>query len=204
MMTKKNADDKRTIILEAAKRRFAHYGMDKTTMAEIASDLSFSKALLYYYYPDKASLYVAVLEYVFEEFSAEAKLCLDRLTNTEAAMMEILDKRMEFIKKYYYIVEYAYNHRMDVPPELEKVYIRVFQVHGQGIKDLLQRGINNGELKPFDVEEYAQIFLYAAMGLRLMVVKNMKIDFIPTTEEFAYIVEMQKKMAKVFLDGLKR
>lgn len=203
-MAKKNADDKRIMILDAAKRRFAHYGMAKTTMAEIAKDLSFSKALLYYYFPDKASLYVAVLEYVIEEFSEETEASIAKLGGTEEAVMELLNKRIEFIKKYYYIVEYAYDSRKDVTPELEDVFIRVFKTHGQGIQDILQRGVNNGELKPFDVAEYAQILLFSTMGLRLMVVKGMKIDFIPTAEEFAYIVEMQKKLAKVFLDGLKR
>lgn len=202
-MAKKNVDDKRIMILEAAKRRFAHYGMAKTTMAEIANDLSFSKALLYYYYPDKSSLYVAVLEFVIEEYSAETEASLRHLKSTEEAMMELLNKRIEFIKKYYYIVEYAYNNRKDVTPELEEVFVKVFKAHEQGIRDVLQRGVDSGELKPFDVEEYAQIFLYSTMGLRLMVVKGMKIDFIPTAEEFAYIVEMQKKLAKVFLDGLK-
>lgn len=203
-MAKKNADDKRIMILDAAKRRFAHYGMAKTTMAEIAKDLSFSKALLYYYFPDKASLYAAVLEYVIEEFSEETEASIAKLGGTEEAVMELLNKRIEFIKKYYYIVEYAYDSRKDVTPELEDVFIRVFKTHGQGIQDILQRGVNNGELKPFDVAEYAQILLFSTMGLRLMVVKGMKIDFIPTAEEFAYIVEMQKKLAKVFLDGLKR
>lgn len=203
-MAKKNADDKRIMILDAAKRRFAHYGMAKTTMAEIAKDLSFSKALLYYYFPDKASLYVAVLEYVIEEFSEETEASIAKLGGTEEAVMELLNKRIEFIKKYYYIVEYAYDSRKDVTPELEDVFIRVFKTHGQGIQDILQRGVNNGELKSFDVAEYAQILLFSTMGLRLMVVKGMKIDFIPTAEEFAYIVEMQKKLAKVFLDGLKR
>lgn len=203
-MAKKNADDKRIMILDAAKRRFAHYGMAKTTMAEIAKDLSFSKALLYYYFPDKASLYVAVLEYVIEEFSEETEASIAKLGGTEEAVMELLNKRIEFIKKYYYIVEYAYDSRKDVTPELEDVFIRVFKTHGQGIQDILQRGVNNGELKPFDVAEYAQILLFSTMGLRLIVVKGMKIDFIPTAEEFAYIVEMQKKLAKVFLDGLKR
>ncbi|HBI89157.1 MAG TPA: TetR/AcrR family transcriptional regulator, partial [Sphingobacterium sp.] len=54
-----NADVKRIKILEAATRRFAHFGMAKTTMSEIAKDLNFSKALLYYYFPDKNSLYSA-------------------------------------------------------------------------------------------------------------------------------------------------
>ena len=56
-------DKKRQLIIDSAIKRFAHFGLSKTTMTEIASDLSMSKALLYYYFPDKISLYSAVLEH---------------------------------------------------------------------------------------------------------------------------------------------
>ena len=53
-------DIKREKILEAAYQQFLHYGYSKTTMNEIAGALSMSKALLYYYFPDKSQLYIAV------------------------------------------------------------------------------------------------------------------------------------------------
>jgi AcrR family transcriptional regulator len=173
-------------------------------MAEIASDLSFSKALLYYYFPDKTRLYGAVLEYIIEEFSEETNRSLSKLDNVEDAIIELLNKRIEFIKRYYYIIEYTYGNRKDVGPELEAVLIQTFKVHLEGIRGILQRGIDKGEIKNMDAEEYARIFLFSTMGLRLMVVKDLKTDFMPTEEEFAYIVEMQKKMAKVFIDGLRK
>ena len=55
-------DKKREAIIEAAKKRFSHFGVGKTTMNEIADDLSISKASLYYYFPDKLNLYAAVLQ----------------------------------------------------------------------------------------------------------------------------------------------
>lgn len=202
-MSKKNADEKRIKILEAAKRRFAHYGMAKTTMAEIAKDLSFSKALLYYYFPDKNSLYGAVLEYIIEEFNEETSKSLAQTKGTEEAIMELLNKRIEFVKRYYYIIEYAYGSRKDVGPELEAILIRTFKMHRDGIKEVFQRGMDKGELKPIDADEFSEIFLFSTMGLRMMVMKDLKTDFIPTKEEFDYIVEMQKKLAKVFIDGLR-
>lgn len=45
-------DLKREAIIEAAIKRFAHFGVGKTTMTEIGNDLSLSKASLYYYFPD--------------------------------------------------------------------------------------------------------------------------------------------------------
>ncbi|MGI8637960.1 MAG: TetR/AcrR family transcriptional regulator, partial [Segetibacter sp.] len=41
-------DKKRDVIIQAAQKRFSHFGVDKTTMNEIADDLSISKASLYY------------------------------------------------------------------------------------------------------------------------------------------------------------
>jgi AcrR family transcriptional regulator len=45
-------DSKVTSIIEAARKRFSHYGLTKTTMNEIAADIGMSKASLYYYFPD--------------------------------------------------------------------------------------------------------------------------------------------------------
>lgn len=53
-------DSKVVIILEAARKRFAHFGISKTTMNEIAADIGMSKASLYYYFPDKEKLFVAL------------------------------------------------------------------------------------------------------------------------------------------------
>src|ERR1700733_14021802 len=61
-------DVKKEKILEAAHHRFLHFGYSKTTMNEIAGDLSMSKALLYYYFPDKSQLYVAVMRKVAGEY----------------------------------------------------------------------------------------------------------------------------------------
>ncbi|HEU4470022.1 MAG TPA: TetR family transcriptional regulator, partial [Flavisolibacter sp.] len=57
-------------IVEAAIRRFSHFGIAKTTMTEIADDLSLSKQSLFYYFPDKQSLVLAVREKLTENYLA--------------------------------------------------------------------------------------------------------------------------------------
>jgi AcrR family transcriptional regulator len=46
----------RQMILDAASARFRHYGYQKTTMAEIARDLSMSTGNLYRFYPSKLDI----------------------------------------------------------------------------------------------------------------------------------------------------
>ena len=44
------------LIIDAARKRFMHYGYQKTTMAEIARDLNMSTGNLYRYFPSKVDI----------------------------------------------------------------------------------------------------------------------------------------------------
>lgn len=60
-----NGDEKsetRERIVHAASKRFEHYGYGKTTMAEIARDLSMSTGNLYRFYESKLDIAVAIAE----------------------------------------------------------------------------------------------------------------------------------------------
>ncbi|SUJ04577.1 Toluene efflux pump ttgABC operon repressor [Sphingobacterium spiritivorum] len=199
-----NADLKRTKILEAATRRFAHFGMAKTTMAEIAKDLSFSKALLYYYFPDKNSLYSAVFEYVMDEMMTEIGDYISKSDNYEDAMMFTLDKRIELINKYYSLFEQSTALVKEMPAEIEKVIKECFEKEATLLGKVLQIGINKGELEVDDLEDTAKLLLYSLFGMRIGIMKDMKCLIFPTKEEFDFILTLQKKMVKIFLNGLRK
>lgn len=199
-----NADLKKLKILEAATRRFAHFGMAKTTMSEIAKDLSFSKALLYYYFPDKNALYSAVFEYVIDKMVSE---CEDMLTGTvdyEEAMMFVLDKRIQLINQYYNLFEYTVSIINELPQEIERVFKDCFLKEIELFGSILTIGIKQGQLQVDNVEETSKIFLYSLSGMRMGMLKDMKSIFLPTKEEFDIILQLQKKMCKIFLNGLRK
>src|SRR5215470_14980066 len=53
-------DAVRTQIVDAAKKRFSHFGYAKTTMAEVASDCSMSPGNLYRFFPGKLDIAEAI------------------------------------------------------------------------------------------------------------------------------------------------
>lgn len=198
-----NADEKRIKILETAKRRFAHYGMAKTTMAEIAKDLSFSKALLYYYFPDKNSLYAAVLEHVIEECHTNVLDSIERSSSVLEGIHKVLEIGMEFKKRYFYLLEYTILMRKELPEELEKLIIQSFESQRKAVEMVFRTGVENKEIKNIDVEDTARIFIFGTLGMRMSVLKDFKNDFIPDKTEFDEILSMQKRLAEIFVDGLK-
>ena len=62
-MTKDTVRDK---IVEAAKKRFSHFGYGKTTMAEIATDCSMSPGNLYRFFPGKLDIAEAIASQDYE------------------------------------------------------------------------------------------------------------------------------------------
>jgi len=89
-MPKRRADDlkpqrrdpaaTRKKLLTAARREFAASGLAGARVDEIAARAGVNKQLVYHYFGDKDALYLAVLEWVYEEIRAqERKLNLEGL-----------------------------------------------------------------------------------------------------------------------------
>jgi len=199
-----NADLKRTRILEAATRRFAHFGMAKTTMSEIATDLNFSKALLYYYFPDKNSLYSAVFEYVIDKMVQDIREKINTCDDFEEIMMYTIDKRVELINQYYNLFEYTINMVKELPEELERVFKESFVREVDLFAEILEIGVETDKIEVEDVEETARILLYSLFGMRMGILKDMKNMLFPTKDEFDVILSLQKKMMQIFLRGLRK
>jgi len=58
-------------ILHAARRRFLQWGYSGTSTAQLAEDLGITKAALYYHFPDKEALFLAVVEEYLSEVEAD-------------------------------------------------------------------------------------------------------------------------------------
>lgn len=200
----RNADEKRNLIIESAKKRFSHFGMGKTTMAEIAKDLSFSKALLYYYFPDKSSLYIAVFDHIMDELVKSTDVIIDREEPVEKTIFAVLDERMRFIRDYFNIFEYTYSLRLEMVADLQELLPSVFEKERKQVVKILEKGVERGELKIDDVDDIAKILLISLLGARLGLLKEFKSIFVPPTkEETDQILIIQKKLAKIFIDGLR-
>src|SRR6201992_47285 len=94
-------DIKREKILEASYQRFLHYGYSKTTMNEIAGDLFMSKALLYYYFPDKSQLYVAVMQKVATDYLKILETRVNTFSNLKEAFVFQINTQHDFIVTNY-------------------------------------------------------------------------------------------------------
>jgi TetR/AcrR family transcriptional repressor of mexJK operon len=193
-------DQKREAIIEAAQKRFNHFGVSKTTMNEIADDLSISKASLYYYFPDKLNVYAAVLKKIIE---AEEVLKKEIIKETDPgeALFHYLDDRTEFIIQHYNILEYLKTIGTNVPVELEPIFNSARSREKTRITNIISMGVDEHKITADDPKHIAHLLHDCLEGLRISLLTN-KTNFFPDKKQFYQLVNREKEVVTIFIKGL--
>jgi AcrR family transcriptional regulator len=161
-MPAENLDETAKQILDAASRRFLHYGYGKTTMSEIAQDCNMSTGNLYRYFPSKldiAEMFVRVLR---REQVARLRAVADAPDQAPAEKL-----RAFFLKKF----KLAYERFHDKPKAYElsselltsrpKVGIEWENAEGRVLAEILIQGDEDGSFAVENPAETAKILLDA-------------------------------------------
>jgi AcrR family transcriptional regulator len=88
------SEDTRGAIREVALELFALHGYQKTSLREIAEKLGITKAALYYHYPSKQALLLAIIEPLLAEWknvADKAATLTHTKDNVESVLGELLD-----------------------------------------------------------------------------------------------------------------
>lgn len=195
-------DQKREAIIEAALKRFAHFGVAKTTMNEIAGDLALSKASLYYYFPDKISLYAAVLKSISENNVRQETAVVDREADPWKAVALYLEKRTDFIIRYHHILEYLKTFTsMNMPPELQSLFTHFRSEEIGRITTVLERGRERGLFHIEDARKTAELFYDFLEGFRYTAISRGGMLF-PEKKQFLAILKKEKEFSLIFFNGL--
>lgn len=195
-------DDKRSLLIEAAIKRFSHFGISKTTLSEIAEDVHISKANLYYYFPDKWALVEAIVNELIDESVEDHHAFLENSPNVEHALSRILESKMEYLQKYRLLIRNL--NEVNVHEARFKVLSeRLFEVERQMVASILERGIKNKEIETIDVPEVSKLYTTAMRGLAMY---KIYADPSPIVDEksIGIVAEQQKLLNHLICLGIKR
>lgn len=202
-MIAETKDEMKERILEAALKRFTHYGSAKTTMNEIAEDLGCSKASLYYYFPDKKGLHRAVLMKIAEGFFAELEAAAERVVSAADTLHEINEIRSNFIRRFCRLELFRILNETQ-PQEMQQVIKEARERDDKLVARIIKAGVDSGELDVEDPQAMAILYNQAMEGLRFTVLDRPP-DYIDVTpEEVDQVMAKQQMLSKIFIKALKR
>jgi AcrR family transcriptional regulator len=93
------AVDTRSTICDVAMKLFARLGYEKTSLREIADQVGMTKASLYYHYPSKQALLVAIVEPLIVQWRAVADRA-ETLPHTQANVRLILGECLDVLLRH--------------------------------------------------------------------------------------------------------
>lgn len=194
--------EKLNIILTAAQKRLGRYGFEKTTMSEIAADLNLSKASLYYYFPDKESLWSAVLAKEQEEFFRLMTTRMKEIRDPVKMISEFVTLRHEYFMTFLNLAKFRFSDFYQIRPHFREMIDELKYLETKQVTEILKRGKKAGVFKIQKTEETARLFLEILHGLRMFVIRNKPILEL-TQEDYNMMFEKQRNFVGLFIRSIK-
>lgn len=192
---------KQKCILEAALRRFAHFGVQKTTLSEIADDLAISKQALFYYFSDKQALIAAVTERIVAEYTADVEQQFAASHSVEEALEKLLDARKKLLEQNYMLVVTLVNSDGSTMNDtIYEVRNKMKEKELHLVAALLHKGVDTGELKPLDGAKTAALLLDTLSAFAQCAIDRVSV---PEPGLLAPLFKKQKEVLHLFYNGLK-
>jgi AcrR family transcriptional regulator len=199
----KEKPDKTEQIIEAAQKRFGLYGLEKTSMQEIANDIGLSKASLYYYFPDKESIYKAVIEKEQKEFIRKITLKVNSRKDPDKILIEYISARLEYFRTLLNLGRLKHDEFSSIKPVLKDLLDSFSETETGIISGILKAGIENGIFVKMNTSQAAALFLDMIKGLRISVLTSKDLLTIDP-EEFDRLHSRTLEFTRIFIKGIKK
>ncbi|NLE77315.1 MAG: TetR/AcrR family transcriptional regulator [Chloroflexi bacterium] len=165
---KETADGRRTQIVEAAAACLARRGYARATMDEIAREAGLSKGLLYWYFPSKRELLLAVLEQTVCQTVQEAQRIAGE--RTSSAVEQLLDLvqmavRLAANQRELLLTTVDFWGQRSHDAQVSALFDSCHRAFSKVIQGVLAEGVAEGELRPVNPEAMAPVLLGLYHGL---------------------------------------
>src|SRR3954471_14729807 len=147
----------RTAILHAAMREFAHEGLAGARNDAIARASGVNKALLYYYFRDKESLYGAVLDGVFAGLAVRVGAALDSSLPPREKVLAYAGAHFDYVASSPLYPRLVFRELMRAgggSPHIRRMVERYFQPTFLKLNETLRAGIAEGAFRRVDPVQF--------------------------------------------------
>lgn len=190
-------------IIDAAQKRFGIYGYEKTTMSEIASDLDMCKGSLYYYFPDKEHLYIAVVKKEHDFFIEKITQKIDLLTDASQMVYEYMNIRVSYFTTLLNLSRLRHETLHDLHSIMHQAW-KVFRDQEEEILiRILKIGIEKGEFECRNIDEHVELFLDVIRGLTITSIKHKDVFYLERNEA-EKLLDKIKLFVDMFVNSLRK
>jgi AcrR family transcriptional regulator len=196
-MNTAQSNDKREAILDAAHKRFAHYGLAKVTMDEIAADLGISKAALYYYFSAKEDVFRHVVASEQQDFAKRIEAIIDGNIGAPGKLREYFAQHLNLLGSLLDLGRASES----IKPIMRELFRGFSDTEVGFLTAILGEGKKHGDFGIDAPETTALLVQHVLQGLRIRFVKTLKSDE-PTGSEIEVYRGDVQQFLEILLTGI--
>jgi TetR/AcrR family transcriptional regulator len=156
--TRRQPEISRQAIFDAALEEFSLEGVAGGRMDRIATSAGVNKALLYYYFKDKETLYGALLDHVFSGLLDTVMQAMDKATTPGEQIMAWLASHFDYVShspSYPRLVQYEMMRANRTgSPHIKRLVSKYFQPITERLMKAVEEGIAAGEFRPLNPRHF--------------------------------------------------
>ncbi|MBN1534383.1 MAG: TetR/AcrR family transcriptional regulator [Spirochaetes bacterium] len=179
-------------IIRAAQEAFSRHGFKKTTIEEIAHRLGMVKSALYYYYPNKQELFLAVVEREVVQFFENIRSLIDAGHTAEEKLKIYSRQSNKFHRDFDNLYNLTADDIIQNYDGLVSMRNKFFGENVALIASILESGRRAAIMK--DPRQAARLFLFSLSGI----FQNYKLEKKPVPDR------MLSSFVTIFIRGLSR
>jgi AcrR family transcriptional regulator len=161
------SEETRNCLLEAANTLFSKTGYEATSVAEICQAAGVSKGAFYHHFPSKQAVFLALMESWLSGLDAGFGMTIQATENIPEAILQMADMVGAIfdpsdIHLSIFLEFWVQAYR---DPAIWQAAIAPYRRYQAYFASLIERGIEEGSLRPIDPEDAARALVSLAIGL---------------------------------------
>lgn len=157
-------------IIKAARRVFQKWGVNKTTMEDIAREAKKGKSSLYYYFKSKEEIFETFTTLELDNIIAKSRLAFENVNDSKSRLKAYITTMLHELKRTISLYPMLKGEVKGDPAMLEKLSKKFIKKEEAVIKEILIEGFENGEfqfLEPNQLGKAATAIVGIVHGLTL-------------------------------------
>lgn len=157
-------EEKKIEILKAAAIVFSKNGFYAAKMEDIAKQAGIGKGTVYGYFDSKEALFHELLKYGIEEYKEGMEKVLKEKGSVKDKTIELFKYHGKFLTKYIDIAQIFINQQAVFPKELRKEMLKEKMKLFSMLKEMIEQGKKDGELRADLDEELATLSIAGSIS----------------------------------------
>jgi AcrR family transcriptional regulator len=186
-------NQRRDQILEAAMTCFSRKGYYSSSMDDIAAELPFSKALIYYYFKTKRDIFLAILEDWTEKSVGTWRMMLSPDDNAATQLRKGMEYAVALIIQFrdLALVEFEFYAEIGRDEDVRQTIHHLFAKFREEFKEILEAGVAGHEFRPINTEALSAVLFGMYEGLAMQAIVDTDTLDWPTVHESLFDMLMQ-------------